>query len=164
MPEQAPDAGPSTDGGRGPSIACGVAAADIAHLQPSEIRQWVSDLLTAGHDALAQAVGDAALTRHPSEPEVLTCAVLLAQARQDWLAADDLLNRWVSVHGNAMPASAWHQWAQVLLQLGDPRAALNAAVEGGRLNPGHTGLAESRGTIERRWRQHQLMHSPAHRH
>jgi hypothetical protein len=121
-------------------------------------------LLQAGQDALAQALSAAALARHPGEPDVLAGAAMAAQARQDWLAADDLLRRWVSVHGDATPPGAWHQWIQVLHQLGEPKDALHVAIEGSRRHPDHPGIAEERRVLESRWDRCQLMQSPAQRH
>ena len=143
---------------------CDVAAADIACLVPSEISQCVSDLLASGYAALAHALGNAALARHPDSPEVLASAALLAQARQDWAMADELLRRWVCVQADATPPEAWCQWVHVLRQWGEPRAALDVAIEGSRCHPGHAGLAEERASLEGTWRQCQLILASPHRH
>lgn len=164
MSEQAPEAQQPSGVNARQIHACSLAAADLAHLDPPEIRQCVSDLLAAGRHALAQALGEAALARHPSEPNVLASAALLAQARHDWMAADDLLRRWVAVEGAATPPAAWHQWVHVLHQLGEPCAALNVVLEGSRCHPDHPGLAEERQALERRWERCQLMSAPQARH
>ena len=164
MSDQAPETMYPTDMNPQQVQVCRLAASDLAHLDPAEIRQCVSDLLAAGRHALAQALGEAALARHPCEPNVLASAALLAQARQDWMAADDLLRRWVAVDGAAIPPAAWCQWVHVLHQLGEPCAALKVAQEGSRCHPDHPGLAEERQALERRWDRCQLMSAAQQRH
>lgn len=164
MPEQAPGTAQAPSSLRSDRRVCDVAAADIACLVPSEISQCVSDLLAGGYAALAQALGDAALARHPHSPEVLASAALLAQARQDWAMADELLRRCVCIQADATPPETWCQWIHVLRQWGEPRAALDVALEGSRCHPGHAGLAEERDSLESAWHRCQLMQASPHRH
>lgn len=146
------------------AMNCGFSAADLAGLTPSEIRQWVSALVADGREVLAQSLGDAALVRHPGEPDVLACGALLAQARQDWLTADELLRQWVSIQGDATPAQAWLQWVRVLRCLCEPVDALDVAIEGSRRNPDDAELAAERLRLEAWLGQRIPMQAPPNEH
>ena len=143
---------------------CGFSDTDLAGLTPSEIRQWVSALVADEREVLAQAMVDAALVRHPGEPDVLACGALLAQARQDWLAADELLRQWVSIQGDATPAHAWLQWVRVLCCLCEPVDALDVAIEGSRRNPDDAELAAERLRLEAWLGQRIPMQAPPNEH
>lgn len=143
---------------------CGFSGTDLAGLTPSEIRQWAWALVADGREVLAQALVDAALVRHPGEPDVLACGALLAQARQDWLTADELLRQWVSIQGDATPAHAWLQWVRVLRCLCEPVDALDVAIEGSRRNPDDAELAAERLRLEAWLGQRIPMQAPPNEH
>lgn len=148
MPEHASKFPPAHTASTSAASLCRISAADLAGLAPSDIRQWVMALVGDGREVLAQALADAALVRYPGEPDVLACGALLAQMRQDWLSADELLRQWVSIQGDATPAQAWHQWVRVLRCLCEPADALDVAIEGCRRNPNDTDLAAERMNLE----------------
>lgn len=103
---------------------------------PAEIRLDIQKLLQQEQMELAQALGDAGLTLHPGNEEMLGICALLAMSRTDWAEAIDLLQQLQAVQGIQAPATTYWLMARCLRCTGNHTAAAAALENGLRRYPG----------------------------
>lgn len=87
---------------------------EVSRFTATEIREAIAKLVANDRMDLAQALGDAGLSLYPQHPEILAIATLLAEVRQDWVAADQLVEQLVHLQGDSTPVVTWQHWVRIL--------------------------------------------------
>lgn len=86
----------------------------LQRFSPAEIRVAVAQLVADDQFALADALALAALTLYPDSEDVLAICALMAEIRQDWAEADQLLGQMVAANGMSATATTWLHWIRVV--------------------------------------------------
>lgn len=90
---------------------------------PTEIRLDIQKLIQQEQMDLAQALGDAGLSLHPKNEDMLAICALLAMSRGDWTESLTLLTDLQGVQGDAAPASTYWLLARCCRCMGDDAQA-----------------------------------------
>ena len=101
-----------------------LSARELSRFSPSEVRQAIADLVAQDRMDLAQALGDAGFSLYPQSNDILAICALLAEARQDWVAAEDLLAKLILQQAGSTPVTTWQHYIRVLRCLCELPAAL----------------------------------------
>lgn len=120
---------------------------EVSRFSPTEIREAIAKLVADDRMGLAQALGDAGLSLYPNHPEILAIATLLAEVRQDWLAADTLVEQLVHLQGDATPVATWQHWVRILRNQCEHQKALKVVKAGLTLYPDQPALLEERDSL-----------------
>ena len=97
---------------------------------PTEIRLDIQELLKQEQTELAQALGDAGLSLHPTSEDMLGICALLAMSRGDWDESHELLSDLQRVQGEQTPATTFWLLARCRRCMGDDNGAASILEEG----------------------------------
>lgn len=97
---------------------------EVSRFTPTEIREAIAQLVAQDRMDLAQALGDAGISLYPDSQEILAICSLLAETRQDWTAAENLLAKLILQQGGSTPLTTWKHYIRVLRCLCELPAAL----------------------------------------
>lgn len=97
---------------------------EVSRFTASEVRQAIADLVASDRMDLAQALGDAGMSLYPENEEILAICALLAEARQDWAAAESMLAQLILKQNGDTPLATWQHYIRVLRCLCELPAAL----------------------------------------
>lgn len=115
---------------------------EVSGFSAAEIRQSVADLVAQDKMGLAEALADAGLSLYPDSPDILAISALLAEVRQDWSRAANLLEQLIQLQGDDTPATTWHHWVRVLRSHNDIAKALQIARQALTLHPSEDALRQ----------------------
>ena len=101
-----------------------ISARELSRFSPAEVRQAIADLVAQDRMDLAQALGDAGFSLYPQSDDILAICALLAEARQDWVAAEELLAKLILQQAGITPVTTWHHYIRVVRCLCELPAAL----------------------------------------
>ena len=100
------------------------ASREVSRYLPSEIREAIAKLVALDRMDVAQDLGDAGISLYPQSDDILAICALLAEARQDWVAAEDLLAKLILQQAGSTPVTTWQHYIRVLRCLCELPAAL----------------------------------------
>lgn len=106
------------------SLGRTLSSREVSRFSPMEVRQAIADLVSQDRMELAQALGDAGMSLYPQSQDILAICALLAETRQDWTAAEDLLARLILAQAGDTPVTTWQHYIRVLRCLCELPAAL----------------------------------------
>jgi hypothetical protein len=115
----------------------------LSRCTPAEIRVAVADLVARDDLLLAGALGVAALSFYPDHEDILATCALLAEVRQDWAEADQLLSQMVSANGMSATATTWLHWIRVVQCRLQTERAMQLAQLAVHEHPGDVALRET---------------------
>jgi len=99
----------------------------LSSFSPADFRTAIAAQVTNDQFELAEALGEAAISLYPDSEDVLSIVALMAEIREDWVVAAELLQKLMEVQGESTPPAVWQHWIRVLRCLCEPYEALNAA-------------------------------------
>ena len=99
---------------------------EVSRFTPDHIRQTIAELVTNNQLQLADALSNAGLSLYPESEDILSISALLAEMRQDWLTAGNLLEQLIEIQDGQTPVATWQHWIRVLRCQCEPVAALHA--------------------------------------
>lgn len=102
---------------------------ELSSFSAADFRTAIAAQVSNDQMEIAEALGDAAISLYPESEDVLSIVALMAEMREDWLAAAELLQKLMEVQGESTPPAVWQHWIRVLRCLCEPYEALNAANE-----------------------------------
>lgn len=102
-------------------------ARDVSQFSAAEIRQTMADLVGANHVDLADALSAAGLSLYPESEDILAISALLAEIKQDWITAEQLLSQLLSQQGDQATSFTWRHLIRVLRCQCEPGKALQVA-------------------------------------
>lgn len=97
---------------------------EVSRFTPAEIRGAIADLVALEKTDLASALCDAGLSLYPDSEDILAIAALLAESRQDWTTAEQLLAQLILKQAGSTPAATWQHYIRVLRCLCELQSAL----------------------------------------
>ncbi len=104
---------------------------DLSEFSPSDFREAISSLVANDKVGLADALCEAGLALHPSDPHILSMAALMANLHQDWTRAEDYLRELIGIQGDAhVTEFTWNLLTRVMRCQCEPLEALSAAKTG----------------------------------
>ena len=113
---------------------------EVSRFSATEIREAIADLVVQGRMDLANALGDAGISLYPESEDMLAMAALLAESRQDWTAAEELLAKLLLKQGANAPVASWQHYIRVLRCLCEWQSALMIAGRALEFYPGEPAL------------------------
>lgn len=102
-------------------------AREVSQFSAAEIRQTMADLVEANHVDLADALSAAGLSLYPESEDILAISALLAEIKQDWITAEQLLSQLLSQQGDQATSFTWRHLIRVLRCQCEPGKALQVA-------------------------------------
>lgn len=102
---------------------------------PQRVRFAAAELVRQNRLADADMLTYEALRQYPASEDVLVIRALVCEARQDWPAACDALEKLLTLQGSNAPAVSWQHWVRALRCLGDETKALYATQQGMAMHP-----------------------------
>ena len=121
---------------------------EVSRFTPDQIRQTIAELVAQNRVDLADALSAAGLSLYPDNEEILAISALLAEMRQDWLTAGQLLQQLIEVQDGRSPVSTWQHWIRVLRCLVEPAAAMHAVDCALQIYPDHPALLDEKQSIQ----------------
>lgn len=121
---------------------------EVSRFSAVEIREAIADLVMQGRMDLANALGDAGLALHPESEDILAMVALLAETRQDWTTAEEMLAKLLLKQGAQAPVASWQHYIRVLRCLCEWKAALLITGRALEFYPGHPALMEELRSLE----------------
>jgi hypothetical protein len=113
---------------------------EVSRFSAQEIREAIADLVIQGRMDLASALGDAGMSLYPDTEDMLAMSALLAESRQDWTVAEEMLAKLLLKQGTAAPVASWQHYIRVLRCLCEWQSALMIAERALEFYPGHAAL------------------------
>ena len=113
---------------------------DVSRFSAQEIREAIADLVIQGRMDLASALGDAGMSLYPDTEDMLAMSALLAESRQDWTVAEEMLAKLLLKQGTAAPVASWQHYIRVLRCLCEWQSALMITERALEFYPGHAAL------------------------
>ena len=95
-----------------------------SRFRPEEIRQSIADLVQSNRLAIADALSAAGLSLYPESEDILAISALLAEMRQEWMLAGELLLQLVQLQGVNCTATTWLHLVRVLRCQCEPAQAM----------------------------------------
>ena len=124
-------------------------AGDVSNYTPGDIRQSIAELVSQGNLPLAEALTEAGLSIYPLSEEILAIAALLAEVRQDWGTASQLLRQLVQVQGeHNTPSTTWIHLVRVLRCMCEPQQALEAVQSALKHHPNDSVLQNEKAELD----------------
>ena len=121
---------------------------EVSRFTPDQIRQTIAELVSNNQTDLADALVAAGLSLYPQSEDILAIAALVAEMRQDWLAAGELLEQLLEVQDGRSPVSTWQHWIRVLRCQVEPAAALHATECALQIFPDHPALLAEKQSLQ----------------
>ncbi len=101
---------------------------ELSEFSASEFREAISALVGADKISLADALCEAGLALHPTDPHILSMAGLMANLHQDWARAEDYLRQLVAIQGDPnVTEFTWNLLTRTLRCQCEPLEALHIA-------------------------------------
>ena len=100
---------------------------NVSEFTPLDFRLAIANQVEKDNLPMAEALGEAGLSLYPDAEDVLVMAALLAELREDWVAADEYLEQLVERQKQATPPTTWRHWIRVLRCNGEPAKAFATA-------------------------------------
>jgi len=113
---------------------------EVSQFSAQEIREAIADLVIQGRMDLASALGDAGMALYPDTEDMLAMSALLAESRQDWTVAEEMLAKLLLKQGAAAPVASWQHYIRVLRCLCEWQSALMITERALEFYPGHAAL------------------------
>lgn len=113
---------------------------EVSRFSPAEIREAIADLVTQDKMELAHALGDAGISLYPDSDDILAMCALLAESRQDWTAAEELLSKLILKQDGNTPVATWQHYIRVLRCLCELQSALQIAEHALQFHPQNPAL------------------------
>ena len=113
---------------------------EVSRFTAQEIREAIADLVIQGRMDLAGALGDAGISLYPDSEDMLAMSALLAESRQDWTAAEEMLAKLLLKQGAAAPVASWQHYIRVLRCLCEWQSALMITERALEFFPGDAAL------------------------
>lgn len=98
-----------------------------SRFSPAEIRQSIADLVMGDQLGMADALSAAGLSLYPESEDILAISALLAELRQEWQLAGELLAQLIELQAERTPATTWLHYIRVLRCQCNPAQALVSA-------------------------------------
>ena len=121
---------------------------EVSRFSAIEIREAIADLVIQGRMDLASALGDAGFSLYPDSEDILAMVALLAETRQDWTMAEEMLARLLLKQGVEAPVASWQHYIRVLRCLCEWKSALMITQRALEFYPGHPALMEELRSLE----------------
>ncbi len=100
---------------------------EVSQFTAAEIRQTLAELVTADQMALADALAAAGQSLYPESEDILSISALLCEIKRDWVGAEDLLIKLISVQNQVATPFTWQHLIRVQrCQLEDSKALMSA--------------------------------------
>lgn len=135
-----------------------------SQFSPAEIRQSIADLVLADRLAMADALSAAGLSLYPESEDILAISALLAEMRQEWILASELLMQLVDLQGTSSTATTWLHLVRVLRCQCEPAQAMQALTQGLALYPDDAQLQQELESLNAQFGLEQLMTDSTHTH
>lgn len=87
---------------------------ELSTMAPWEIRIAISELVRENKMDLAVAAAESAMALYPDSQDILVIGSLLAEVRQEWSRAEQLLIQLLQLQGADAPAESWLHLIRVL--------------------------------------------------
>lgn len=101
---------------------------ELSEFSASEFREAISALVGADKVGLADALCEAGLALHPTDPHILSMAGLMANLHQDWTRAEDYLRQLIAIQGDVnVTEFTWNLLTRTLRCQCEPLEALHIA-------------------------------------
>jgi len=100
---------------------------EVSKFTAAEIRQTMADLVSTNHIELADALSAAGLSLYPDSEDILAISALLAEIKQDWTTAEQLLTQLLNQQGPHTTPFTWRHMIRVLRCQCEPGKALLVA-------------------------------------
>ena len=97
---------------------------EVSQFSPAEIREAIADLVVQDKMDLANALGDAGISLYPESEDILAMCALLAESRQDWTAAEEMLAQLILKQNGNTPVATWQHYIRVLRCLCELQSAM----------------------------------------
>mgnify|MGYP000249317508 FL=1 len=97
---------------------------EVSRFSSAEIREAIADLVTQNKMELANALGDAGISLYPESEDILAMCALLAESRQDWTAAEEMLAQLILKQNGNTPVATWQHYIRVLRCLCELQSAM----------------------------------------
>jgi tetratricopeptide (TPR) repeat protein len=137
---------------------------EVSRFSATEIREAIADLVVQGRMDLANALGDAGISLYPDSEDMLAMVALLAESRQDWTAAEELLAKLLLKQGAAAPVASWQHYIRVLRCLCEWQAAILIMGRALEFYPGNPALMAELQSLEAQLGDSQPMDTNETRH
>ena len=111
-------------------------------LDPSKVREAVAMLVAADQIDMAAEMADLALAIYPDSDHVLSISALVAEVKQNWPEAHQILVRLEEVQGSNLQPSTIEHRIRVLRCMGEIERARLLCDQALRQFPTHTALSE----------------------
>lgn len=108
---------------------------EASRFSPSDIRQSIADLVMNDQLNMADALSAAGLSIYPESEDILAISALLAELRQEWQLAGELLAQLIELQAERTPAMTWVHYIRVLRCQCNPAQALVSAEAALSLHP-----------------------------
>ena len=113
---------------------------EVSRFSAQEIREAIADLVIQGRMDLAGALGDAGISLYPDSEDMLAMSALLAESRQDWTTAEEMLAKLLLKQGASAPVASWQHYIRVLRCLCEWQSALMITERALEFYPGDAAL------------------------
>ncbi len=101
---------------------------DLSEFSASDFREAISALVANDKIGLADALCEAGLALHASDPHILSMAGLMANLHQDWARAEEYLRELIAIQGDAhVTEFTWNLLTRVMRCQCEPLEALHIA-------------------------------------
>jgi len=121
---------------------------EVSRFSAQEIREAISDLVIQGRMDLANALGDAGISLYPDSEDMLAMVALLAESRQDWTMAEEMLAKLLLKQGTEAPVASWQHYIRVLRCLCEWQSALLITERALQFYPGNEALLSELTSLE----------------
>lgn len=121
---------------------------EVSRFSAAEIREAIADLVIQGRMDLANALGDAGISLYPESEDMLAMGALLAESRQDWTAAEELLAKLLLKQGSGATVASWQHYIRVLRCLCEWNSAILIAGRALEFYPGNPALLAELQSLE----------------
>ncbi len=135
-----------------------------SNFQPNEIRQSIADLVQADQLAMADALSAAGLSLYPQSEDILAISALLAELRQEWILAGELLQELVQVQGMNCTATTWMHLVRVLRCQCEPAQAMQVLTQALEQHPHSPELQQEMDSLSAQFNPSQLVADGQHQH
>lgn len=137
---------------------------EVSRFSPAEIRQAIADLVSEQRMDMAHALVDAGLSLYPDSEDVVSISALLAELRQDWSEAQELLQKLIALQAGLGTPFAWEHLIRVLRCQFEHKLAFTAAQQAVELHPGVAELERELQELRLIHTEHNVISSPANAH
>jgi len=121
---------------------------EVSRFSPTEIRQAIAELVAQDKVALASALCDAGLSLYPENEEILAISALMAEMQQDWVNAQELLEKLIIVQNGVTQVATWQHLIRVLRCQCEPHNALQAIDLALQMHPDHPVLLAEQASLQ----------------